>query len=61
MTDTERDVETQAEGEAGSLQGSPMWYLILEPWDHALSRRQTDTQPLSHAGIPEMNFDTSIE
>ncbi|CAK7299145.1 OVCH1 [Vulpes lagopus] len=44
-------------GRSRSLQGSLMWYLILEPRDHARSQRQTDTQPLSYAGVPEMNFD----
>ena len=31
MRDTEREAETQAEGEAGSLQESPMWDSILDP------------------------------
>ena len=35
MRDTEREAETQAEGEAGFL-----WDLIPGPWDHALSQRQ---------------------
>ena len=29
--DTQREVEAQAEGEAGSLQGSPMWDSIPRP------------------------------
>ena len=35
--DRHREAETQAEGEAGSPQGSP------GPWDHNLSQRQTVT------------------
>ena len=42
-----REAETQAEGEAGSMQGAR-----CGPWDHALSQRQTDAQPLSHPGVP---------
>ena len=41
MRDTHREVETQADGEAGSLQGSPMWDSIPALQDHALSQRQT--------------------
>ena len=37
MRDTEKDAETQAEGEACSIQEA--W--CEGPWDHALSRRQT--------------------
>ena len=39
MRDTEREAETQAGGEAGSLRGAPcgMWDSTLRPWDHALS------------------------
>ena len=36
MRDTEREAETQAEGEAGSLQGAQMWDLIPGPRDHDL-------------------------
>ena len=32
--------------------GSPMRDLISGPWDHALSQRQIDAQPLSHPGAP---------
>ena len=38
--DTQREAETQAEGEAGSLQGNLMWNLIPGPRDHHLSQRQ---------------------
>ena len=40
MRDTEREAETQAEGEAGSS-GSPMRDSIPGPQDHALSQMQT--------------------
>ena len=36
MRDTQRDVETQAEGEAGS----PMWDSNPGLWGHDLSHRQ---------------------
>ena len=39
MRDTERESETQAEGEAGSA-GNLKWDLILGLQDHALSQRQ---------------------
>ena len=35
MKDTQKESETQAEGEAGSLQGSPMRDSIPGLWDHA--------------------------
>ena len=35
MRDTQREAETQAEGEAGSNEGSLMWDLILGLQDHA--------------------------
>ena len=37
MRDTEREAETQAEGEAASLRGALTW-------------AKADTQPLSHSG-----------
>ena len=40
MRDTEREVETQAEGEASSLQDS-----IPEPWDHDPSQSHTQVPP----------------
>ena len=39
MRDTQREAETQAEGEAVSMQ-SLMWDLIPRLWDHTLSQRQ---------------------
>ena len=43
MRDTEIEAETQAEGEAGSMQGSQP-----EP--------KADAQPLSHPGVPGSTF-----
>ena len=41
MRDTHREAETQAEGEAGSLQGARHGTRSQDPgWDHDLSRRQ---------------------
>ena len=40
MRDTEREAETQAEGEVGSMQGSLMRDSILGPQDHNPSQRQ---------------------
>ena len=39
MRDTEREAETQAEGEAGSMQGA-RWDSIPGPQDQALGRRR---------------------
>ena len=41
MRDTERKVETWAEGEAGSLQVAWCGTKSPGPWDHNLSRKQT--------------------
>ena len=41
MRDIQREAEAQAEGEAGSLQGSLMQDSITGPQDHYLSQRQT--------------------
>ena len=43
MRDTERDAETPGKGEAGFPARSPMWDMIPNPRDHALSPRQTST------------------
>ena len=37
MTDTQREAETQAEGEAGSLRGVPRGTQSQDPGDHALN------------------------
>ena len=52
--DTQREAETQAEGEAGSLR-ILMWDSIPGPRSHP--ELNGDTQPLSHPGVPyELNF-----
>ena len=54
MKDTQREAETQAEGEAGSSQGVRMWDSILGPG--SCPEPKADTQPLSHPGIPRQAF-----
>ena len=53
-THTKREAETQAEGEAGSMQrahcGTQSWILGSCPEPKA------DTQPLSHLGVPLLFF-----
>ena len=50
MRDTEREAETQAEGEAGSVQGARCWTQSLvsriTPW------AEGGAKPLSHLGCP---------
>ena len=50
MRDADREAETQAEGEAGSVQEPDAG---LDPWTPG-SRPgpKADTQPLSHPGVP---------
>ena len=54
MRDTERDAETQAEGEAGSMQGAwcgtPSRVSRIMPW------AEGGTKPLSHLAIPEEGY-----
>ena len=38
--DREKEAETQAKGETGSMFWSPMWDLIQGPQDHTLGQRQ---------------------
>ena len=54
MTDTESGgAETQAEGEAGSMQGAQC---EVQSWIPGSYREpKADAQPLSHSGIP-VNF-----
>ena len=51
MRDTEREAETQAEGEAGSMQGAQRgtWSQVsrIMPW------AEGSTKPLSQLGCPE--------
>ena len=50
MRDIEREVETQAEGEAGSLQGVRCETRSRDPG--VTPEPKADAQPLSHPGIP---------
>ena len=52
MTDTERKAETQAEGEAGSMQGARhgtgYWVSRIRPW------AEEGAKPLAHPGCPSL-------
>ena len=54
MTDTQREAETQAEGEAGSMQGARRgtWSEVsrITPW------AEGGAKPLGHRGCPIFNF-----
>ena len=50
MRDSQRERDI-GRGRSRIPVGIPMWDSILEPWDHDLSQRQTDTQSLGHPGI----------
>ena len=50
MRDTEREAETQAEGEAGSLWGAWCGTQSQDPGSH--SEPKADVQLLSHPGTP---------
>ena len=54
MRHTEREAETQAAGEAGSMQGAPCGTLFLvsriRPW------AEGGAKPLSHPGCPKINI-----
>ena len=56
MRDTEREAETQAEGEAGSLQGPRCGLNPGTPGSHPGPKG--DAQPLSHPGVPVPLFQT---
>ena len=51
MRDTEREAETQAEGEAGSMQELDVGLDPRTPG--SLPGPKADTQPLSHPGVPK--------
>ena len=51
MTDTQREAETQAEGEAGSLWGANVGLDPRTPGSHP--EPKADAQPPSHPGIPQ--------
>ena len=57
-TDREREAETQAEGEAGSMQGAPRGTRSqvsrIRPW------AEGGAKPLSHPGCPILGFSISI-
>ena len=53
MRDTQREAETQAEGEGGSPK-EPDWNLI--PGLGSCPEPKADTQPLSHPGVPITEF-----
>ena len=50
MRDTEREAETQAEEEIGSLQGARCGTQSRIPGSHP--EPKADAQPLSHPGVP---------
>ena len=51
MRDTEREAETQAEGEAGSLGGPHVRFNPRTPGSRP--EPKADAEPLSHPGAPE--------
>ena len=55
MRHTEREAETQAEGEAGSPTGSLVWDFIPGPRNHDLEPK-AGAQPLSHPGAPKRHL-----
>ena len=50
----QREAETQAEGEAGSLRGAQSWTQSQDPG--LGSEPKADTQPLSHPGAPRVQM-----
>ena len=54
MRDAEREAETQAEGEAGSLQGAPCGTRSRDPGSRP--EPKADAQPLSHPGAPRITI-----
>ena len=55
----EREAETQAEGEAGSITGSPMWDSIPGLQDRALGQRQAPNRCATQ-GSQSLNFSKSL-
>ena len=55
MRDTEREAETQAEGEAGSTQGAGC-RTQSQDWVHDRRLTKADTQLLSHPSVPKNLF-----
>ena len=57
MRDTQREAEGDMDrGRSRLPVGSLMRNTVPGPQDHALSQRQTDTQPMSHPGAPKNAF-----
>ena len=55
MRDTQREAETQAEGDAGSMQDAG-----LDPGTPgSCPEPKADAQPLSHPGVPRESLDTT--
>ena len=54
MRDTEREAETQAEGEAGSMQGARCGAQSPDPG--SCPGLKADAQLLSHPGIPLLKY-----
>ena len=52
MRDTQRESETQAEGEVGSLQGTQCGARSQDPGSRP--EPKADAQPLSHPGVPSI-------
>ena len=59
MRDTEREAETQAEGEAGSMQEPDAGLDSRTPGSHP--EPKADAQPLSHPGVPPVGDFISID
>ena len=59
MRDTEREAQTQAEEEAGSVQGAPRGTRSgvsrITPW------AEGGAKPLSHPGCPDTHFHTTLK
>ena len=60
MIVTEREAETQAEGEAGSMHRDPTWDSILGLPDHALGQRQ-EPNCCATQGSPIFNFSRTLQ
>ena len=53
-TEREREAETQAKGEAGSLQGAQCG---TQSWiQGSRPEQKADAEPLSHSGIPDLQY-----
>ena len=55
VTEREREAETQAEGEAGSMHLEPTWDLIPGLQDRALGQRQVPNRCATQ-GFPQKQF-----